>query len=383
MSSAILSARFRILTPMFIGDAAQRPRLRAPAIKGVMRMWYRAVDPKCWNDDPKDRGNESSFFGGQGKKEGQSPWFLTVEKGAFGSEYSLRRGGLGLNYLGYPFHLRGGERRAIAPGKTFTLRCLVPRRADDAALRRALTASLWCLGNFGALGTRSRRGFGAVALEAWEAEQGDWPELDALSLLSDVPEKVGAAGVAGVIRSAVETFHDWFGTFDDLDPSCRPHPHLGPGFRFKCTGSPHEPERWEGVLDEMGSAMQVFRSKQKKGDARLAASALRGQRIDRAPDRATFGLPLSFRFRNERGQVNFVPVDPQRKELLERQGSLLFLRPILVGGRLYPLYLRMDGAVPGIAPPAGTQKHRRALGKPARNAMDEFFDGLSGEAHHG
>lgn len=371
MSTAILTARFRILTPLFLGDAFHRPRLRAPAIKGVLRFWYRALDPGF-----KER--EGALFGGQANKIGQSPWLLTVEKNSLGQPVPFAGGGIGLNYLGYPFKLRGGEREAIAPGKVMTLHCLIPTRGHDPQLRRALAGSLWCLGHLGALGTRSRRGFGALALESWEGIEGDWPELEALPLLAGM---LSAEAAVGAINTSVACFRGWFGKFDELIEGERPQPHLGPKFRFKLQDTPHD--NWSSVLNGMGEKMQAFRSTQKRGDVQLAADALRGRRIDRAPDRATFGLPLSFRFRNERGSITFLPVDPERRKKLERQGSLLFLRPVLIGGKLYPLYLRMDGAVPGETPPAGTQREREPLNTPAHNAMDEFFDQLRGEIRHG
>jgi CRISPR-associated protein Cmr1 len=41
----ILEATYRIVTPMFIGDAEQKATdLRPPSIKGTLRFWWRALN---------------------------------------------------------------------------------------------------------------------------------------------------------------------------------------------------------------------------------------------------------------------------------------------------------------------------------------------------
>ncbi len=376
MPAALLSARFRILTPMFIGDAFQRPRLRAPGVKGAMRFWYRAISPSFM--DEQSSLCEARLFGGQGNGAGQSPWLLTVE-GPGGKLYSWNASSPGLRYLGYPFGLgRGEPRQALATGREFTVHCLVPREGDNPELRRALAATLWCLGHFGAMGSRSRRGFGAAALVSWEAAQGDWPELDELPLLKGytLPGEATAA-----LDQTLELFRQWFGDFkeqtsDDDEPKF-PNPHIGPAFR-RHIGMPGYPaQQWDRLLESMGSQMQKFRSRTDP-DYSNVKNHLRGGPIDQAPERASFGLPLTFRYRSLNGKnTTFLPVDPGRRENLERHGSLLLLRPVLLGEKLFPLHLRMDGAVPGVSPPAGTRFKRRPL-KPPRNAMDAFFNQIAG-----
>ncbi|MBK6900382.1 MAG: type III-B CRISPR module RAMP protein Cmr1 [bacterium] len=41
-----LIARFRIITPMFIGGANQDPEdgIRPPSVKGMLRFWWRALN---------------------------------------------------------------------------------------------------------------------------------------------------------------------------------------------------------------------------------------------------------------------------------------------------------------------------------------------------
>ena len=44
-----LEATYRIVTPMFIGDAEQKATsLRPPSIKGALRFWWRALNWKSY-----------------------------------------------------------------------------------------------------------------------------------------------------------------------------------------------------------------------------------------------------------------------------------------------------------------------------------------------
>ncbi len=41
----VITATYRVVTPMFIGDADQKATsLRPPSIKGALRFWWRALN---------------------------------------------------------------------------------------------------------------------------------------------------------------------------------------------------------------------------------------------------------------------------------------------------------------------------------------------------
>lgn len=68
-----LSLTFEVVTPLFLGDADRtRAVLRPSAFKGLLRFWYRAVDPEF-------REYERLFLGGVGRKDGQSSVLLSIE----------------------------------------------------------------------------------------------------------------------------------------------------------------------------------------------------------------------------------------------------------------------------------------------------------------
>ncbi len=378
-----LRLEMETLTPLYLGGADQGPELRAASLKGLLRFWYRAADPgflRPWN--PGGAPRESVLFGAAATGDGQSPFLLhlpadsppsvnwrdlKVERFNRGSGRDTRNG---LVYLGFPFQLRGNEaRRAIAPGYGLKVRCLIPRPWRDEGklqvLRRTLTSAFWLLGHVGGVGSRARRGFGALALTGWHPENGEWPELAELPLLHTLTDP--AEWRAGLKRGFA-TLQNWFGDFNAEKGQVFRHPHLGPKMDWAVLGRAYPKHQWAEALVQLGEEMQAFRAKRPPDYEKLKEQALAqvhrsGSPLRQAPERAAFGLPLSFRFPSvpRARPVNIVPFDPRRKTTFERHGSLLFLRPVLAGDRLYPLVLRLDGDLPGKEPPGAIRSAGRAL----------------------
>ncbi|NKC15558.1 MAG: type III-B CRISPR module RAMP protein Cmr1 [Gammaproteobacteria bacterium] len=383
-----LSADFEVLTPLFMGEADQsESALRPPSIKGLLRFWYRAVAPTA-------ACSEAELFGGAGKHQGQAPFLLRVriDKDRAGQPASWhwnnrqiarfdkghgRETRNGLRYLGYPFGL-GAQREALAPATRFILEALFPKPAT-AAQRRALLAAVWLLGHLGGAGSRARRGFGSLALQRWQLDSGaPWPELEALQPLAAAPN-------SGAWRHGYEQvralFEDWFGRFDQSDhpPGDQPppRPHLGGKTRLHL--APRAGDDWQAALAWMGRRLQDFRLR-KAPDYQQVKNHLSGaRRLERAPERAAFGLPLTFRYGSLRAArpITFEPFDPRQGTTLQRQGSLLHLRLARLADGLHPLFLRLDGAVPGqagslVAPHA----ERRPLRAAEVNLLDRFMDQL-------
>lgn len=375
-----LTLNFETVTPLFLGDADRtRAALRPPAFKGLLRFWYRAADPTF-------RINEGKFFGGTGPGEGQSNLLLTTDAPHLSrvrwDDFNDRRFNMGqgretrngLIYLGFPLRMKGGaEREAIAPGQNFAISCVVPRQLEDVQrFRRAVVAAFWLLAHFGAVGTRSRRGFGVLSLNSWEAD-GEWPEIDALPLVAKADSPAAARAE---LHRGVEAIRTWFGPWEASDP--HPHPHLGNDFAHKLVSRAHRD--WASVLADMGKAMQAFRSRRAPDYQDVKDHLTRRRPLGRTPERASFGLPLAFRYGSLKGQGTWlVPYPGQGRVSSERHGSLLFLRALKVGTGLHAHYVRMAGSVPGFAPPAVVRGGTRALRPPEHNAMATFFDGLDTE----
>lgn len=146
----------RTVTPLLMhgDDSRGRAETRAPSFKGVIRYWWRAVQPS--SDALLAR--ETQLFGGTGGggQDGVvSPLRIHVQKLTGTSGYNVRphRGGDGLT-------------KGIPPGTSFTLEISVLNKDthlfDD---YKALIELVLAIGGFG---QRSRRGFGSLQFEETE-----------------------------------------------------------------------------------------------------------------------------------------------------------------------------------------------------------------------
>jgi CRISPR-associated protein Cmr1 len=386
-----LVLRLRLTTPAFLGGADQSPALRPASLKGLLRFWYRAMDPRfAWRERKDGPTREERLFGGASKGAGQSPFLLHADpvplKQLAWSAMDLKRFDQGhgrhrrngLAYLGYPFGMRGGGREALAAGQPLVFRCILVRNADDPEQRRALLGAWWLLAHLGGVGSRSRRGFGSLNLEEWgiDGNTQGWPELEALPL--PLGEKDVAAGRAG-LAAGLATVREWYGPFAEGAE----HPHLGKSLAWRLRDEAFAPGDWQAAMNALGRTLQDFRQRRPPDyDAvrgHLNARAHKGgQFLTSAPQRASFGLPLTFRYSTVRGTVTFVPHDPAAKTTRERQGSLLSLRIAAVGGHLHPLFVRLAGAVPGVDTPVAERGRGLPLAPATGNAMDQLMASLEG-----
>lgn len=211
-----LEAEFEIVTPMFMGGADNRAtaELRLPSIKAALRFWWRAM---AWG---RTRGSEAErlaelwrweagLFGTSDAKIGQGKFLMAIKPqcpraqiaappGPRGNPAAVlkdRRGRAvmpGARYLGYGLmqaFYRGAnpangiterlagelDRSCIQECQTFIVS--VRFKPDVPAsqieeIRRAVVV----FGMIGSLGSRSRRGWGSVALLRIRESGGEWEE---------------------------------------------------------------------------------------------------------------------------------------------------------------------------------------------------------------
>lgn len=176
-----IECEVEILTPMFLGGAAQsnggKPvaELRTQSIKGVLRYWYRAlVGPT------KLHQTEDHLFGSSDEKVGASKVRLSLrtaeplqyyQRTQFPEikEYIFKHPTKGfpmnpLNYLAYgPVdNSKKLARTAFAPGGKFVLS--IGCRQIDKVQTSNVRKSLYLFLTFSGLGSRSRKGYGALEI---------------------------------------------------------------------------------------------------------------------------------------------------------------------------------------------------------------------------
>ena len=169
----VIEARFQIVTPMFIAGADQsKAELRAPSIKGALRFWWRALQWKNYGALEELRAEEARIFGDAGDA-GQSRILIRLKNSPGGNTLSgdsLLSANDGRKYLGYGLFSMGDHRQryAIPDDKNFDLDFVLrPKKGGtvNEALSEQLKKSIRAMGLLGGLGSRSRNGFGAIAIE--------------------------------------------------------------------------------------------------------------------------------------------------------------------------------------------------------------------------
>lgn len=180
-----IDATYRVTTPMFCGGASgEAADLRLPSFKGVLRYWWRAL---AWSSYGGDLGRihqkEEALFGSA--KRGQSrvsmrlkspPAVARRRKGKVLQVPGTNRPiGEGACYLGYgvmeAFGKKAGQltRSCLDGGFEFTVQMRLPTAGKEGLRREQmalLESALVCVGVFGGLGAKSRKGYGSVAISA-------------------------------------------------------------------------------------------------------------------------------------------------------------------------------------------------------------------------
>lgn len=162
-------------TPAFLGNAEQQAQWRTPPFKALIRQWWRVVKaPQVGYDHRKLHKLENALFGSAGDDDegGRSQVRLRLSGWDAGTLDAVSKGEqidhsesptkkVGANtYLGYGPIGAGADRSAIAANShAFELRLRFPSDFEP-EIRDTIHLAHW----FGAIGSRSRNGWGAVNL---------------------------------------------------------------------------------------------------------------------------------------------------------------------------------------------------------------------------
>jgi CRISPR-associated protein Cmr1 len=193
-----LLARYRIVTPMFLGGADQRcdGSLRAPSVKGALRFWWRALNWPRFRAGADDtqalrqlHAEEGRLFGlaanevDKQQTGGQGGFLMTVRPLCSGRLSVHKKGEVhqsfreveAARYLGYglmvafpgkdkfgQFHEKGELLRdCVSSDQQFEVRLRFRDQVEPSVVN-----ALKALGLLGGLGGRARHGMGCIALES-------------------------------------------------------------------------------------------------------------------------------------------------------------------------------------------------------------------------
>jgi len=325
--------KYELITPLFgggvePGKADPITTIRPASIRGQLRFWWRA-----------SRGGE---FGGSlnAMKDAEDQLW-----GAASTEEKFRVSqvqiSIDITKDGEPFvaHDHSGREVAVHAMNSQYGYVAFPLKGDNQVLSKIVfgltirfprahqanvEAALWAWETFGGIGGRTRRGFGALALRA----------IDNTAI---APMPANTTEIEQTIRRQLAE-HVSSGTWPgDV-------PHLTPNLVFKVTSlRPNPMDGWERLVGYLKKFRQdrptnpLGRSRWPEPDAirRLSTSSSRHaipvSLVDKFP-RAAFGLPIIFRFKDDRTGP---PLDPPQTLLRgkekERLASPLILRPLACG----------------------------------------------------
>jgi len=170
-----ITATYKIVTPMFIGDAEQKATTISPAsIKGALRFWWRALNwgqIRQTHDSDVDalqqlHREEGALFGSAVDGASQQAKFLLQIREEFKAAETFLFRDSGIRYLlgqGLFDYKKGCLRDAIPPS-TFAVDCRLHPKLSIIQ-KKQLSDALLALGTMGGLGSRARKGFGSLSIQ--------------------------------------------------------------------------------------------------------------------------------------------------------------------------------------------------------------------------
>lgn len=374
MTMERFTVTLKTVTPLFLGGAKpdEEVELKASSIKGAMRFWYRAIDAdynKRVEPGKSDSPTwEEKIFGSA--RTGQGCFAMRLKDGSIKNNKEWNHDNYpnknGVRYLSFSMCMGHTRRKYILPNTNIhiTLTFYYKPKYKE---KISILSSLWLLGHTGGLGSRSRRGFGTVALQSWGNCQ--WDECAMLKIAHDI--KSGDDWWK-IFDEGLNVLKAWFPTQNTVD-----HSVFNGNTKFFLFEDGKK--EWQEALDEAGIVLQKFRQRWNLKDTSSdyyrvmehlafyeSASIKKGSNItpceiSDSPERVAFGLPLSFRYNNS---LNKIPKKDKRGnpiterntgkskmeapnttfegEKSDRSASPIHIRIIQIEKNLYPLYIRLD-----------------------------------------
>ncbi|MBU0655547.1 MAG: type III-B CRISPR module RAMP protein Cmr1 [Gammaproteobacteria bacterium] len=318
----VIRATYRIVTPMFIGDAEQKASGISPAsVKGALRFWWRALMwGKIRADFPDDASalkclhcQEGSLFGSSADKGNAAAFTLRVTSNAKAATLSSPQPGI-IYLLGQGLYRNVYLRPALALDATLKVELHINSKtekqtqADYDVQNEQLVQALFALGLLGGLGSRARKGFGSLSIESLTNGK------DAVAIPKNVTE----------LTTALSSWKCTVGL--------PPFTAISSQARIDVATQGTKPL---DVLNKVGEEQQLYRSYGQKGkvgkkdaeqnfraDHDLVAKIIDDKKSpSNIPDRSVFGLPHNYFFSSTKKKADFAPAAKERT----RRASPLFI----------------------------------------------------------
>lgn len=379
----LLEVTYRIQTPLFLGGVdPHQAEMRVPSIKGALRFWYRAVDPAYTR-------MEEDLFGSAQAGKGQSRFLIRMETSSLKSDVIRKKDKQmleklkKLSYLSFFLTPNSKEKKAsltphsgkkkkkgsrtpnseeeqgrgyLAPKQdlkfSIVLRPPVKGEENPPEAWHSVLASVWLLGHIGGLGSRSRRGFGTVALKSWKLTGNDQAD----QWLRELPIAHGAESMEKWYQRWLEglsRIQSWFGDVSKADHTVidRQASFFYGAQGYGC---------WDQALFEAAKDLKYFRKEP-----------------SHSCDRIALGLPMISQKRHE-PEIEYKPID------FERVASPVWIRVVQAGDKFYPVFAILSAPYPS---QVETKREGKRIGKfPAPDVsliLRQFADHLRQRQYQG
>jgi CRISPR-associated protein Cmr1 len=316
---------YQFITPVFGGGVRveghhkhrdERTPVRVPSIRGQLRFWWRACNPRAVTTVSELWESEAEVFGSSKRpsalvvavaRQPHAPRDLSILQERHGTSDSP-----GLGYGAFPLRGTPGQKHGVVYqySDDWELEFFYPE-----SIRRDVEAALWAWAHFGGLGGRTRRGFGAIAQvngpipsieEGWSGyvtgKRVPWPHLQ-------------LDRTAHVVVHKSRTWRDGMGAQKFLLERLYRLRQGELGRKPVEAGNTGRPGR--SFWPEPDAIRRLLQTSSREHSAPIT-------RVDAFP-RARFGMPIIFHFKDDRQG------DPENTTLVPAEGnrlaSPLVLRP--------------------------------------------------------
>jgi CRISPR-associated protein Cmr1 len=343
-----------LITPLFGGGVVPRENdtrfpIRPTAIRGQLQFWWRATVGASFTTRQQLRDAQSEIWGNTeqasrvqvrvellGPASEPQPC-ATIERTPAGKERVFWERPFqkpALPYALFPFQGQSGNREGprVEPASCierakFRLIITTDKNIDFA---RDIEPALWAWVNFGGLGSRTRRGCGAIKCQQWIAKDRNDLATRMKAYRTDTPREwptfAEAFLVGRQIPNAIDAWNAVIAVFQTF--------RQGVGVGRNPGSSPQQPGRSRWPEPESIRRITGCRSS-------------RHSRMPHIPDdafpRAELGLPIVFHFKDRIDPPDTVlyPGDgPEGKR--ERMASPLILKPVaLQNGQFVPVIVQL------------------------------------------
>jgi CRISPR-associated protein Cmr1 len=341
-----LTVTLEAVTPLFLGGAEPRgePELRAPAFRGALRYWLRAALGGVIGDNVEAmRKAEAAVFGSTDENIGSASAVtvrLTGQSSLTAVPYSQIAGWNqasksfshpGTAYFLFAARKTVNEQERSGLFGTFTLHLSTrPGISESEDSFRKAYAAFWLLTHFGGVGSRSRRGAGALQVIAAEGDTQVLQNLPPLHVQAATPK-----ALVTELKQGLGTIPQLLGAKELRSPIRRPsgfdivHPKA-----CKIWVINKAFNNWNQALNDVGRVYQGFRSRRPPDYETVKDSLTRGAPLAQSVERAAFGLPVPFYYHSLRGARAALEAEEH-----DRRASPLWIRIVKLTNGAYAVVL--------------------------------------------